>query len=45
VVHRVITDLAVLDIKDNGFELIELAPGVTHGEVAARTDAAVVALS
>jgi 3-oxoacid CoA-transferase subunit B len=41
VVHRVITDLAVLDVRDNAFELVELAPGVTRDEVAARTDAVV----
>ena len=39
VVHRVITDLAVLDVHDGAFELVELAPGVTRTEVAARTDA------
>jgi 3-oxoacid CoA-transferase subunit B len=30
VVHRVITDLAVLDVADGTFRLVELAPGVTR---------------
>ena len=42
-VHRVITDLAVLDVAGDHFELVELAPGVTAEEVAARTDAPVTA--
>ncbi|MEU4196380.1 CoA transferase subunit B [Kribbella sp. NPDC026611] len=33
VVHRVITDLAVLDVNEGAFELIELAPGVTLSNV------------
>jgi 3-oxoacid CoA-transferase subunit B len=37
VVHRIITDLAVIDIVDGRLELIELAPGVTEGEVRAAT--------
>ena len=41
VVHRVITDLCVLDITDSGFEAIELAGGVTRREVEQRTEAAV----
>ncbi|MCI9889015.1 CoA transferase subunit B [Micrococcales bacterium 31B] len=39
VVSRVITDLAVLDITDAGFLLVELAPGVSVAEVEAATDA------
>jgi 3-oxoacid CoA-transferase subunit B len=41
VVNRVITDLAVFDVKPNGagLELIELAPGVTVDEVKAKTEA------
>jgi 3-oxoacid CoA-transferase subunit B len=37
VVHRVVTDLAVIDIGDDGLTLRELAPGVTAEEVAAAT--------
>jgi len=33
VVQRVITDLCVLDITPRGFEVIELAPGVTREQV------------
>ncbi|HJQ05197.1 MAG TPA: 3-oxoacid CoA-transferase subunit B [Nocardioides sp.] len=39
VVHRVITDLAVVDVTPGGFELVELAPGVTEAEVRAKTEA------
>ncbi|MBM7506651.1 3-oxoacid CoA-transferase subunit B [Nocardioides salarius] len=39
VVHRVITDLGVLDVTGSGFRLVELAPGVTEDEVRERTDA------
>jgi 3-oxoacid CoA-transferase subunit B len=41
VVHRVITDLCVLDITPAGFELLELAPDVTREQVQERTDAPV----
>ena len=41
VVHRVITDLCVLDLTDSGFEVVELADGVTREEVQQRTEAAV----
>ncbi|MEU6485307.1 CoA transferase subunit B [Streptomyces sp. NPDC046887] len=40
-VDRIITDLAVLDVTDSGLLLVECAPGVTPGEVRARTDAPV----
>jgi len=38
VVHRIITDLAVLDITPDGLVLRELAPGVTAREVQERTE-------
>jgi acyl CoA:acetate/3-ketoacid CoA transferase beta subunit len=38
VVHRVITDLAVLDVTDAGLVLRELAPGVTVDEVREKTE-------
>jgi 3-oxoacid CoA-transferase subunit B len=37
VVHRIITDLCVLDVTGSGLALRELAPGVTVAEVRART--------
>ena len=39
VVDRVITDLAVLDVTEQGFALVELAPGVTRQDVEQATDA------
>ncbi|MEU2032690.1 3-oxoacid CoA-transferase subunit B [Nocardia amamiensis] len=39
VVHRIITDLAVLDVTANGLSVVEFAPGVTADELAARTGA------
>jgi len=39
VVHRVITDLCVLDVADTGFEIVELAEGVTPALVEQRTGA------
>src|SRR5579859_4302327 len=38
VVHRVITDLCVLDITPAGFEVIELAEGVTRPEIEQKTE-------
>ena len=40
-VQRVVTDLCVLDITDEGFTLVELAPGVTIDEVREKTGAPV----
>ncbi|MER5492582.1 CoA transferase subunit B [Streptomyces sp. LE64] len=39
VVHRVITDLAVIDVTDRGLRLRELAPGVSEEEVRRATAA------
>ena len=41
VVHRVITDLCVLDVTDRGFEVFELADGVSREQVQERTGAQV----
>lgn len=41
IVSRVITDLGVLDVAQDAFELVELAPGVTVEEVSERTGAPV----
>ncbi|MFF8652996.1 CoA transferase subunit B [Streptomyces huasconensis] len=38
-VHRIITDLAVLDITEDGLLLVETAPGITAEQVAAATAA------
>jgi 3-oxoacid CoA-transferase subunit B len=37
-VKKVVTDLAVLEIKDNKFHLIERAPGVSVEEIVAKTE-------
>jgi 3-oxoacid CoA-transferase subunit B len=39
VVHRVITDLGVIDVTPNGFVAIELAPEVTLDHLTSRTGA------
>ena len=42
VVQRVITDLAVLDVADGAFNLVEFAPGVGLEQVIEATDAPVI---
>jgi 3-oxoacid CoA-transferase subunit B len=37
-VHRIVTDLAVLDVGPAGLTLVERAPGVTAAEIQARTE-------
>ena len=39
VVNRIYTDLAVIEITPDGFQLVELSPGITFDEVQERTGA------
>ncbi|MBS2963191.1 CoA transferase subunit B [Actinocrinis puniceicyclus] len=41
-VHRIITDLGVLDVTDKGLRLVETAPGTSAEELAAQTAATVI---
>ena len=43
VVHRIISDLAVMDVTAEGLRLVELAPGVSAREVQDKTGARLVA--
>lgn len=42
VVHRVITDLCVLDVTPAGFKLVEVAEGITDADVQKRTEAPLI---
>jgi 3-oxoacid CoA-transferase subunit B len=42
VVQRVITDLGVLDVTDEGLRLVELAPGVPEEEIRTKTEPAIL---
>ncbi len=42
VVDRVITNLGVLDVAHKGLQIVELAPGVSHDEIVAATEARIV---
>jgi 3-oxoacid CoA-transferase subunit B len=37
VVNRIITELAVMDVSDDGLQVIELAPGCSPADVQAKT--------
>ena len=41
-VHRIITNLGVFDVTQNGLAIVEMAPGVTRDEIAAKTEATLV---
>ncbi|MEO6801849.1 MAG: CoA transferase subunit B [Granulicella sp.] len=41
IVQRIITDLCVLDVTSTGFEVVELAPGITEQQIEQSTDAPV----
>ncbi len=41
-VKKVVTDIAVLDITDKGFKLLERAPGVSVDEIIAKTQGALI---
>jgi 3-oxoacid CoA-transferase subunit B len=42
VVSRIYTDLAVVDVTAAGFQVVELAPGVTFEQVESKTGAAIL---
>jgi 3-oxoadipate CoA-transferase beta subunit len=45
VVDRIYTNLAVIDVTPNGFQLVELAPGVDFEQVREQTDAPLLPLT
>jgi 3-oxoadipate CoA-transferase beta subunit len=42
VVSRIFTNLAVVDVTPEGFQVVELAPGVTFADVEKSTGAAIL---
>lgn len=42
VVDRIITEICVLDVTPRGFQLVELAPGITKEDVQSRTGATIL---
>ncbi len=42
VVDRIITDLAVMDVTPHGLKVAEMAPGVSHEELQAKTGVALI---
>lgn len=42
-VNRIVTNLAVLDVVEGGFKLVERAPGVTVGEIREATEGKLIA--
>ncbi|RVT68646.1 MULTISPECIES: 3-oxoacid CoA-transferase subunit B [Rhizobium/Agrobacterium group] len=42
VVDRIITNLGVLDVVDGGLKLVEIAEGVTDGEIRSATEATII---
>jgi acyl CoA:acetate/3-ketoacid CoA transferase beta subunit len=41
-VSRIFTNLAVVDVTDKGFQVVELAPGITFEEVQEMTGAPIL---
>lgn len=44
-VKRIVSDLAVIDVTDKGFKLIERAPGISVEEIKEKTDAPLIVTS
>jgi 3-oxoacid CoA-transferase subunit B len=42
-VNRIVTGLGVFDVTAGGLRIVEIAPGVTRDEIAAKTEARLVA--
>jgi len=42
-VNRIVTGLGVFDVTQDGLKIVEVAPGVTRDEIAAKTEAKLVA--